>query len=71
MDDDMPYGYKFWIDDGSGPAQIYLNATTDINPKAPYFKPGTRLRVTGFGNQYATAYEVDPRSRKDIVVLGR
>jgi DNA/RNA endonuclease YhcR with UshA esterase domain len=71
VEDDLPYGYKLWLDDGSGPAQIYLNATTNIDPRAPHFKPGRRLRVTGFGNQYATAYEVDPRSRKDIVDLGR
>lgn len=71
MDDDMPYGHKFWIDDGSGPAQIYLNLATGIDWKAPYFKPGSRLRITGFGNQYSTVYEVDPRSRKDVVVLNR
>jgi hypothetical protein len=66
---DLPYGHKLWLDDGSGAAQIYLNASTDINPRAPYLKPGRRLRVTGFGNQYGTAYEVDPRSRKDLVPL--
>ena len=59
-------GAKLWIDDGSGKAQVYLNASTDIDAKAPYLKPGRTLRVTGFGNQYDKAYEVDPRSKKDI-----
>ena len=66
---DLPYGYKLWIDDGSGPAQVYLNATTNINSQAPYLKAGKRLRVTGFGNQYDTTYEVDPRSKQDLTPL--
>lgn len=66
---DPPYGYKLWIDDGSGPAQVYLNASTNIDAKAPHFKPGRAIRVTGFGNQYDTYYEVDPRSKQDIVPL--
>jgi DNA/RNA endonuclease YhcR with UshA esterase domain len=66
---DKTYGYKVYLNDGSGPAQVYLNLTTDIDPHSPDFKPGTKLRVTGFGNQYDKAYEVDPRSKKDIVVL--
>lgn len=69
--DDLPYGYKLFLDDGSGAAQVYLNKSTDINPHAPYLKAGRRLRVTGFGNQYNTAYEVDPRSRRDLVPLPR
>ena len=66
---DLPYGYKVYLDDGSGPAQVYLNKSTNIDANAPHFRPGRRLRVTGFGSQYDTAYEVDPRSRRDIVAL--
>lgn len=66
VEDDLPYGYKVYIDDGSGPAQIYLNSSTNIDPRSPWFQKGRKIRVTGFGNQYGTAYEVDPRSRRDI-----
>lgn len=66
VEDDLPYGYKVFIDDGSGPAQIYLNASTNIDSRAPWFKPGRKIRVTGFGNQYGATYEVDPRSRRDV-----
>lgn len=66
---DPPYGHKLWIDDGSGPAQVYLNASTNIDARAPYLKPGRTIRVTGFGNQYDTTYEVDPRSKQDIEPL--
>lgn len=70
---DLPYGWKLWVDDGSGAAQVYLNRTTDIDPHAPYLKAGKRLRVTGFGNQYTAGsintYEVDPRSKRDLTPL--
>jgi DNA/RNA endonuclease YhcR with UshA esterase domain len=66
---DLPYGYKVFLDDGSGPAQVYVNASTNIDPNARYFQPGRRLRVTGFASQYDTAYEVEPRSRRDLVPL--
>lgn len=66
VEKDDQYGYKVFIDDGTGQAQVYINATTDINPNAPYLKPGRTIRVTGFGNQYGTTYEVDPRSKRDI-----
>jgi DNA/RNA endonuclease YhcR with UshA esterase domain len=69
VENDPPYGWKVFIDDGSGSVQVYLNASTDIDPHAPWFKPGRQIRVTGFGNQYGSTYEVDPRSRRDIRAL--
>jgi len=63
---DAQYGYKVFIDDGTGQAQVYINRTTNIDPQAPYLKPGRTIRVTGFGNQYGTTYEVDPRSQSDV-----
>jgi DNA/RNA endonuclease YhcR with UshA esterase domain len=64
--EDLPDGYKVYIDDGTGEAMVYLNKSTDIDPKSPLFRVGSGIRVTGFGNQYNTSYEVDPRSRRDI-----
>lgn len=66
---DLPYGYRIFLDDGTGAVQVYLNASTNIDPNARYLKAGRRLRVTGFGNQYNTTYEVDPRSREDLVAV--
>ena len=63
---DAQYGWKMLLDDGSGPVLVYLNASTDIDPHAASLKKGRRLRVTGFGNQYDTHYEVDPRERGDL-----
>jgi hypothetical protein len=68
---DLPYGYKVFVNDGSGVAQVYLNASTNINPRAPYLKPGRQLRVTGFGSQYNTTYEIEPRDRRDLEPVSR
>jgi DNA/RNA endonuclease YhcR with UshA esterase domain len=68
---DLPYGYKVFLNDGSGVAQVYLNASTNINPRAPYLKPGRQLRVTGFGSQYNTTYEIEPRDRRDLEPVSR
>lgn len=69
LQDDGSDGFKVWIDDGSGQLLVYLNKSTDINPHAPYLKVGRRIRVTGFANQYNDAYELDPRSKKDLKPL--
>ncbi|HKI00464.1 MAG TPA: DNA-binding protein [Thermoanaerobaculia bacterium] len=63
---DLPDGYKVFIDDGTGPVQVYLNASTDIDPRAPYLKKGRTIRVTGFANKYGSTYEVDPRFQRDV-----
>ena len=61
---DPPYGHKVFIDDGSGAVQVFINASTDID--ATKLRAGRTIRVTGFGSQYETTYEVEPRSRADL-----
>ena len=68
---DLPYGYKVFLDDGSGVAQVFLSNSTNIDARAPYLKPGRKLRVTGFGSQYNKTYEVEPRNRRDLVPISR
>ena len=69
--DDLPYGYKLFLDDGSGVVQVFLSASTNIPPSAPFLKPGRKLRVTGFGSQYDKTYEVEPRNRRDLEPVRR
>jgi len=65
--DDLPFGYSVFIDDGSGETQIFIPASTGVNPfKIPFVVPGNRIRVTGFGAQFLGQYEVLPRFRGDI-----
>ena len=68
--DDMPYGYSVFIDDGSGETQVFMPASTGVNPfRIPFLKVGVGIRVTGFCGQYQSQYEVLPRVRADIEKL--
>ena len=69
--DDLPYGYKLLVDDGSGAVQVYVNKSTDIDPRSPRLRRGKRVRITGFGSQYSTTYEIEPRDARDVVPLPR
>lgn len=64
---DLPYGYKFWIDDGSGEVQVFVNLETGIDVAG--LRLGQRVLVTGFSGQFDADYEVLPRSPQDIRVI--
>jgi DNA/RNA endonuclease YhcR with UshA esterase domain len=64
---DLPFGFAVFIDDGTGETQVFIPASTGINPfKIPFIVPGARITVTGFSGQFETQYEVLPRHRGDI-----
>lgn len=65
--DDLPYGYRLFVDDGSGAAQVYVYASTGIEVGG--LRPGQRVRVTGLSSQYSDHYEIDARIGGDIQVL--
>ncbi|MCE7003790.1 hypothetical protein LWC34_13270 [Kibdelosporangium philippinense] len=65
---DLPYGYKFWIDDGSGEKQIFVNTQTGIDVSA--LKLGQVVVAAGLSGQFEAEYEVLPRSPKDLLVFG-
>jgi hypothetical protein len=62
---DLPYGYKFSVDDGSGEAQIFVNTQTGIDVGT--LALGELVSVTGFSSQFDTHWEIDPRRPGDIV----
>jgi hypothetical protein len=65
--DDLPFGYSVFLDDGTGETQIFIAASTGVNPfNIPFVKPGRRIRVSGFSGQFLAQYEVLPRFRGDI-----
>ena len=64
---DLPYGYKFTVDDGSGPLQIFLNLPTSVDLAS--LSVGKRVKVVGFSSQFDAHYEIDPRSPEDVVLL--
>jgi len=63
---DLPYGYKFFVDDGSGELQIFVNTQTGIDLSG--LTVGQTVSVTGFSSQFETHYEIDPRFPSDISV---
>jgi uncharacterized protein YdeI (BOF family) len=67
--DDSPYGYKVFIDDGSGEIQIFVNIV-DGSPviDTASLMPDQTIEVTGLAAQYETTYEVMPRKADDLVI---
>jgi hypothetical protein len=62
--DDLPFGHKFLIDDGSGEITVFVNVGTniDVTPLAV----GQLIEVTGFSSQFADHYEINPRGPQDL-----
>ena len=63
---DLPFGFIFFVDDGSGEVQIFVNVQTGIDVSG--LSVGQLVSVTGFSSQFDTHYEIDPRLPADIVV---
>lgn len=64
---DLPYGYQVFIDDGSGETQVFIAASTGINPfKIPFIEAGDAFTAVGYSGQFLGQYEVLPRHRGDI-----
>jgi hypothetical protein len=62
--DDLPYGHKFTVDDGSGDAQIFINTGTGIDVSK--LAKGQLVSIVGFSSQFDTHYEIDPRGPGDL-----
>ena len=65
--DDLPFGYQVFLDDGSGETQVFITATSGINPfTIPFLEEGRAVTVVGSSGQFLSQYEVLPRHRGDI-----
>jgi DNA/RNA endonuclease YhcR with UshA esterase domain len=64
---DLPFGYQVFVDDGSGETQIFIPASTGINPfTIPFIRLGARITAVGFSSQFLAQYEILPRHRLDL-----
>jgi RPA family protein len=63
-ENDLPYGYKLYVDDGSGAVVVFVNVETNIDAMA--LSAGAKVRVVGFSSQYKDHYEIDPRFPRDM-----
>ena len=66
---DDGFGFKLFVDDGSGELQIFVNLQTGIDVSA--LAVGQKVKVTGFSSQFDVDYEIDPRFPQDVVSLNR
>ena len=62
--DDLPFGHKFFIDDGSGAITVYVNRGTHVAVRP--LAVGQLIQVTGFSSRFADHFEIDIRSPKDL-----
>jgi hypothetical protein len=63
---DLPYGYKFDVNDSSGRVTVYVSASCDLD--LSQMTTGKHVSVTGFSGQYDTVYEVQPRIQDDVII---
>lgn len=64
---DLPFGYSVFVNDGSGEVQIFIAASTGVNPfTIPFIEVGARITAVGQSGQFLTQFEVLPRFRGDI-----
>jgi hypothetical protein len=61
---DLPYGYRLFLDDGSGEVQAFVYVSTGVDVRG--LQAGQRVGVTGFSGQYQDHYEIIPRFQTDI-----
>jgi DNA/RNA endonuclease YhcR with UshA esterase domain len=62
--DDSPFGDKFFIDDGSGPINVYVNVGTKVDVSR--LTVGQRVVVTGFSSEFDGVPEIDIRGPQDL-----
>ncbi len=68
--DDTPFGYSFFVDDGTGERQIFVPVSAGVNPfLIPFVTPGNTVRVTGLSSQFLANLEVLPRRHGDIQLV--
>ena len=66
VEDDAPYGYKIFIDDGSGELQVFIDASTALIENVTHWKPGDSIDVIGFSGRYEKTHEIMPRIPSDM-----
>jgi len=65
--DDRPWGWKIYLDDGSGKLLVFVTPSARIDVSG--FRAGQMLRVTGIIGTYERHVELLPRNQTDIAVL--
>ena len=64
---DLPFGFIVFINDGSGEVHSFICSSTGI--LITDLNQGQTIEVTGFSGQFASDFEVDPRTQDDIRII--
>ena len=64
---DLPFGFIIFVNDGSGEVHSFVCASTGIDVSG--LSPGQTVEITGFSGQFASDFEVDPRTQGDIRII--
>jgi hypothetical protein len=67
VENDPPWGWKIYLDDGSGPLLVFISAKTKIAISG--FHAGQSLRVVGLSGRYEQHTELLPRMPVDVAVI--
>ena len=68
--DDRPYGYKVFVNDGSGEIQVFVHIVSNLLViDVSSLATGVNVKLTGLAGQYQSTYEVMPRIAGDLVIL--
>jgi hypothetical protein len=67
LENDQPWGWKLYLDDGSGPLLVFIASQTRIDVSG--FRAGHQLRIVGFSGRYDQHTELLPRTQADITSL--
>jgi hypothetical protein len=64
---DLPFGFIFHVDDGSGDLTIFVSTQPGIDLSG--LTVGRLVTVAGFSGQFSDHYEINPRFQQDIIIL--
>jgi hypothetical protein len=67
IENDPPWGWKIYLDDGSGPLLVFVSAKTKIDVSG--VRAGQLLRAVGFSGRYERHTELLPRMPDDVAVI--
>ncbi len=62
--DDWPYGWKMYVDDGSGAALVFISASTGIHIDS--LRTAQDITASGYCGRYKDHYEILPRTQSDL-----
>lgn len=62
--DDWPYGWKMYLDDGSGAALVFISMSTGIHIDP--LRNAPEITASGYCGRYKDHYEILPRTQDDL-----